>query len=293
MCQPKKAFTLVELLVVIAIIALLLAILMPALNRVREQARTLVCATRTKNLAMTNMTYAASHSDNFVPWSQKPTVDRTNAQGAWDERWPENRDFRAIMFVNYKIIDDGGWNSAFVWPKAILCPSYTDPMGKLFQYDASTKKFTGPMITAWSWCANICYGYNTERWAMDATVWPTDGKTRGFKSTSIKGPSNSMMFIDASFYQVRRYQADWKKYWDVYKDNYSAPGQGITLSGYGQTAYRHKKGANVVYFDGHCATRKQEDVYDRINNPTTSASSPFTRYYDPLWDVFGRLPMMR
>jgi prepilin-type N-terminal cleavage/methylation domain-containing protein/prepilin-type processing-associated H-X9-DG protein len=48
----KKAFTLIELLVVIAIIALLLSIVMPALQKVKKTARTVICRNNQKQLGM-------------------------------------------------------------------------------------------------------------------------------------------------------------------------------------------------------------------------------------------------
>ncbi len=52
MKRQKKAFTLIELLVVISIIALLVSILMPALNRAKEQAKNVLCLTNVRSLSI-------------------------------------------------------------------------------------------------------------------------------------------------------------------------------------------------------------------------------------------------
>lgn len=62
----KRGFTLVELLVVIAIIALLMAILMPALNRARELGRRSVCLGNLKQLVFAWIMYADDNSGDLV-----------------------------------------------------------------------------------------------------------------------------------------------------------------------------------------------------------------------------------
>ena len=61
----SRAFTLIELLVVIAVIALLMAILIPALQRARRQARTVVCQSNLRQWAMTMAAYAEAHEGRF------------------------------------------------------------------------------------------------------------------------------------------------------------------------------------------------------------------------------------
>jgi prepilin-type N-terminal cleavage/methylation domain-containing protein/prepilin-type processing-associated H-X9-DG protein len=64
--MKKRGFTLVELLVVIAIIALLMAILMPALNRARELAKRIHCLNNLKQLTLAWTMYAGDNDDKVV-----------------------------------------------------------------------------------------------------------------------------------------------------------------------------------------------------------------------------------
>ena len=64
MCT-RKGFTLIELLVVIAVIALLLAILTPALQRVRKQAKNAVCQAHLRGVGLGLLLYLAENDDRF------------------------------------------------------------------------------------------------------------------------------------------------------------------------------------------------------------------------------------
>jgi len=69
--STTRGFTLIELLVVIAILALLMAILLPSLNLVREKARMAICGSNQRQLVVGLTLYAADNDDKLPPCTDK------------------------------------------------------------------------------------------------------------------------------------------------------------------------------------------------------------------------------
>jgi prepilin-type N-terminal cleavage/methylation domain-containing protein/prepilin-type processing-associated H-X9-DG protein len=93
MRRSRPAFTLVELLVVIGIIALLIAILLPALSKARFQATFTVCAERERQIVMACHMYAQENRGFF------PRHDFDSGGNLWDVGVP----FYDVLTDRYKI----------------------------------------------------------------------------------------------------------------------------------------------------------------------------------------------
>ena len=107
--SSRRAFTLIELLVVIAVIAILAALLIPAIARAKVQAKRVICLNNLKQIGAGFKAWAGDH-DNKYPWN----VDKSLGGGKPDSLTPSTAN------VQFAIV-----SNELVTPKILLCPTDT------------------------------------------------------------------------------------------------------------------------------------------------------------------------
>jgi hypothetical protein len=286
--------------VVISIIALLLAILVPALGKARELARQIVCGNHLKTLTTASITYAASYDGFYVPCGyrgidpdqQAAGVD-PGTDGLWSIKWMENKTFRKyVQMDDYITVGD----SDFAAPKKFICPS--DKISK------KSENVTAGVLTS--------YGYNLTEW--DSTSWPDgifgpDTPWKGFvghRIDAVKQPAEKLHFVDGIDWWVSWRYADYRRGWNKYGQMKIS--KYADLGVHGPVFYRHNEShptgfngqwterpANVEYaiagfYDGHAQRMHKEEIYIPNNfNPPSGDSKPgmwtarTSRYNGPTW----------
>jgi len=91
--RPLHGFTLIELLVVVAIIALLVSILLPALQKAREMAKGVVCMTTLKGYGNAFYIYVGEFNDWLPTANSSDNWDVIGTRGSYEALWQHNTAF--------------------------------------------------------------------------------------------------------------------------------------------------------------------------------------------------------
>jgi len=245
-----KGFTLVELLVVVAIIALLISILLPALQKAKEYARITVCLSNLKSLGLTFSQYAAENNDWYP--------------ASW-----------ACGGINYS---DDDYEPEYMWDtilrpyyddiNMIHCPSDTIPRESYYQKAPVPEDKRYPR--SYGMNVNVSGKGPSHVSYCAGSPWPADVH----KITEVTNPTDTLLLGDMwdSNYGLTYPGAD--AYYH-YSPNVYGDYQGSWMSGnaLGRTPtfyHRRKDTADFLFCDGHAIPLLE-------NNPNLTEESGY--YY--------------
>ncbi len=259
--RRRHAFTLVELLVVIGIIALLIGILMPALNRARAMSRQTKCLSNLRQIGIVNAMYVNEWKGWCLPghWGWSPSPPGTPggsfvppagyAAGVTDtwHGWVNVYDFERALTA-----ERSGSSYTTYFPAGLVCPEAS--------YIWTIGQFGGYPI-------NYSYGMNTSDQPSPAPIFWT-----GWKINQIRSASDKIFFTDAiGDVSYGGNPAHSLKYLDTalggagWGESYLGPTVGNQSN---ILCYRHRLGANVLYFDGHGDWQTYNAIWFDNNRPT-------------------------
>jgi type II secretory pathway pseudopilin PulG len=291
-CRPEAAFTLVELLVVIGIIALLIAMLLPALNKARESARQVQCLSNMKQLANAMLQYCNENRGHVAGRGGNNTECMANlvsgafAQGT-STTWDWIAWFRKVDPINGATPtshDENITDSAlakYLGVKQIVTSSPQDanstalnlqsvfrcPSDNLQMRPKITNQLTSP-VYRYSYSYNDFYGVS----GADKIAEPVggfspgqrvDGRFNG-RINTIHKPSDKILFVDEDEQTIDD---------PVYRPNAANWGTGqvnavasrhqiryYLLKTPSNNALNQDARGNVVFWDGHGAFMSRKDA---------------------------------
>ena len=230
----KKAFTLIELLVVIAIIAVLLGILLPALKRVREQARSAACMSQLKQWSLIWTMYTDENDGKIVngaagryrSWGEEPWVGK-----CWHDRYSSGQTLDEESQL--EAIREGALWPYIKDPGLYQCPS--GMQGEKLTYAAMDS------VNGVSRAGTATMGGHTSASGRSERVGTTVLWLK--KRTEVRRPADRTVFIDKGWaapdsHATHYQQATW---WD-------------------EAPVRHRDGTNVSFADGHAEYHRWNGV---------------------------------
>jgi prepilin-type N-terminal cleavage/methylation domain-containing protein/prepilin-type processing-associated H-X9-DG protein len=230
-----RGFSMIELLISIAIVSLLAALLLPALSRARQMARSVACVSNLKQLYLANTMFAAEHDGHYVPAA--PDIDQT---GGGLIRWHGAR----------KTIDD----------------DFDPDAGSLAEYlpDARVKECPvffefrerGDVPNAFE-SGTGGYGYNMPYIGGTSYAEPfPDDLREGTLDSRVRLPSQTIMFADAALPQDG-YIIEYGFVEPPYFPTPEFPRGNPTFGNSSPSIhFRHFGRANVVWADGHVTSER-------------------------------------
>jgi prepilin-type N-terminal cleavage/methylation domain-containing protein/prepilin-type processing-associated H-X9-DG protein len=238
-------FTLIELLVVIAIIAILAAMLLPALSRAKDRGLGVACLNNTKQIGTAVIMYAGDYNDSFpltpgVSWEVGPysNVRGKACGGEWFRADKKTPNTPAPMLVNQL----GSYN---VW----VCPKRK--RGMTYKSDPGD---WNPSITGF-----LSYGFN-QVGIFGVPVSPGSYIQKPFKTTSSSKPSDMVMSADCSGSNDPANCSGGDLTGDAAWLDIVWAGDSAKYHRLQWDYAKHNKGVNVIYVDGHSARSRPSQL---------------------------------